>query len=35
LQLNIDATRIGQALIGNGYVQMIVSDEIDTFLHGH
>jgi ABC-2 type transport system permease protein len=33
LQLNVDATRIGQALIGNGNIQTIVNDEIDTFVH--
>src|SRR5262249_22797969 len=32
LQLNVDATRIGQALIGNGNIQTIVNDEIDTFV---
>jgi len=35
LQLNVDATRTMQAFTGSGYVQSIVSSEIDTFLSGH
>jgi ABC-2 type transport system permease protein len=34
LQLNVDATRMSQAFVGSGYVQAIVSGEIDTFLQG-
>ncbi len=32
VQLNIDATRVSQAFAGGGYVQSIVSGEIDEFL---
>ena len=35
LQLNVDATRIGQAFTGSGYVEIIVDGEIDAFLQGH
>lgn len=35
IQLNVDATRMGQAFTGNGYVQAIVSGEINTFLEHH
>jgi ABC-2 type transport system permease protein len=35
LQLNVDATRMSQAFTGNGYVQSILSSEIDAFLRGH
>ena len=35
LQLNIDATRMSQAGIGAGYIQQMVSDEVQDFLHGH
>ncbi|MFN3460601.1 MAG: ABC transporter permease [Oceanibaculum sp.] len=35
LQLNIDATRITQAFTGGGYIQSIVTGEIDEFLEGH
>jgi ABC-2 type transport system permease protein len=35
LQLNIDATRIAQAFIGNNYVQTIVNGEVSTFVQGH
>jgi ABC-2 type transport system permease protein len=31
IQLNVDATRIGQAYSGSGYVQSITSGEIQTF----
>lgn len=33
IQINIDATRISQALTGGGYLQSIVSDEITEFLN--
>lgn len=33
IQLNIDATRMSQAFTGGGYVQSIVSDEIDEYLN--
>jgi ABC-2 type transport system permease protein len=32
IQLSVDATRMGQAYAGSGYVQSIVSGEIDAFL---
>jgi ABC-2 type transport system permease protein len=32
IQLNVDATRVGQAFTGSGYVQMIVNGEVQTFL---
>jgi ABC-2 type transport system permease protein len=35
LQLNVDATRMSQAFTGSGYVQSIVSSEIDAFLQGY
>jgi ABC-2 type transport system permease protein len=31
IQLNVDATRMSQAFTGSGYVQRIVSGEVDTF----
>jgi ABC-2 type transport system permease protein len=31
IQLNVDATRVSQAFTGSGYVQSIVSGEVDTF----
>jgi ABC-2 type transport system permease protein len=35
LQLNVDATRMSQAYTGNGYINEIVSSEIDAFLQQH
>jgi ABC-2 type transport system permease protein len=35
LQLNVDATRMSQAFTGNGYIQSIVTSEIDAFMQGH
>src|SRR5690606_2537268 len=35
IQLNVDATRMGQAFIGNGYVQAIVNGEINAHLARH
>jgi len=35
MQLNVDATRIGQAFAGSGYIQAIVGGEVNTFLQGH
>ena len=35
LQLNVDATRMSQAFIGSGYVQAIVSGEVNTFVQGY
>lgn len=34
LQLNVDATRMGQAFTGSGYIRQIALDEVATFL-GH
>ena len=33
LQLNVDATRMSQAFTGSGYIQQIVTDEINTFVN--
>ncbi|OAI00803.1 hypothetical protein A1353_19230 [Methylomonas methanica] len=35
IQLNVDATRISQAFIGNNYIQTIVNGEVATFVQGH
>ncbi|OQW69752.1 MAG: hypothetical protein BVN35_18680 [Proteobacteria bacterium ST_bin11] len=35
LQLNIDATRISQAFIGNSYIQTILNGEVNAFAQGH
>ncbi|WP_142850624.1 ABC transporter permease [Telmatospirillum sp. J64-1] len=35
VQLNIDATRMSQAFSGGGYIQAIVSSEIEEFLNRH
>ncbi len=35
IQLNVDATRMSQALVGSGYVQNIISREISDFLHDY
>ena len=35
LQLNVDATRMSQAFTGSGYIQSIVSSEINAFLQGY
>lgn len=35
IQLNVDATRMSQAFIGNGYVQNIVNGEVASFVQGH
>ena len=32
IQLNVDATRMSQAFVGNGYIQAIVGDEVSGFL---
>jgi len=32
IQLNVDATRMSQALTGSGYVQTIISTEVSTFV---
>ncbi|KXF75966.1 hypothetical protein ATN84_17425 [Paramesorhizobium deserti] len=33
VQLNVDATRVGQAFTGGGYIQSIVSGEVNEFLN--
>jgi ABC-2 type transport system permease protein len=35
IQLNVDATRMSQAFIGNSYTQVIVNGEVIAFLQGH
>ena len=35
IQLNVDATRISQAFIGNSYIHNIVNGEVSTFVQGH
>lgn len=35
MQLNVDATRMGQAFSGSGYIQVIVGGEVSTFLQGY
>jgi ABC-2 type transport system permease protein len=35
IQLNVDATRMSQAFIGNGYVHNIVGAEVAAFVQGH
>lgn len=35
IQLNADATRVDQAYTGQGYVQTIVTTEVQAFLEGH
>ena len=35
IQLNVDATRMSQAFIGNSYVQNIVNGEVASFVQGH
>lgn len=32
IQLNVDATRMSQAFVGSGYIQVIVAGEIEAFL---
>ena len=32
IQLNVDATRVSQALSGSGYIQTIVNDEVQVFI---
>jgi ABC-2 type transport system permease protein len=34
LQLNVDATRMSQAFVGSGYIQAIISQEVQGFLGG-
>jgi len=35
LQLNVDATRMSQALVGSNYIRAIVAGEVDAFLRHH
>ncbi|MCQ2379908.1 MAG: ABC transporter permease [Victivallaceae bacterium] len=32
IQINVDATRMSQAFLGNGYIEQIIRNEADTFL---
>jgi len=33
VQLNVDATRMAQALTGSGYIQQMIGDEVSTFVN--
>lgn len=35
IQLNVDATRMGQAFVGNGYITQMISDEVNEFINGY
>jgi ABC-2 type transport system permease protein len=35
IQLNVDATRMSQAFVGSGYIQSIVTDEVNEFIRRH
>src|SRR5690554_6025068 len=35
IQLNVDATRMSQAFTGSGYIQRIVTDEVNEFVNRH
>jgi ABC-2 type transport system permease protein len=35
IQLNVDATRMSQAFTGSGYIQQIVTGEVNTFAQGY
>ena len=35
IQLNVDATRMSQAFTGSGYIQSIISSEVNEFLEGY
>lgn len=35
IQLNVDATRMSQAFIGNSYIQAIANGEVAAFVQGH
>ena len=35
IQVNVDATRMTQAFIGNSYIHVIVNDEVREFVRGH
>lgn len=35
IQLNVDATRMSQAFTGSGYIQSIVTGEVNAFMEGH
>ncbi len=35
IQLNTDATRVGQAFTGSGYIQVILNSEVQAFLESH
>lgn len=33
IQLNVDATRMGQAFVGNGYITQMINDEVTEFVN--
>lgn len=33
MQLNVDATRMGQAFIGNGYIMQMITNEVNQFIN--
>ncbi|AJA44218.1 ABC transporter permease [Frischella perrara] len=33
IQLNVDATRMGQAFVGNGYITQMINDEVNQFVN--
>ncbi len=35
IQVNVDATRMSQAFTGNGYIQAIITGEVEAFVAGH
>jgi ABC-2 type transport system permease protein len=35
IQVNVDATRMSQAFIGNSYIQIIINGEVTAFVQGH
>lgn len=35
IQLNVDATRMSQAFTGSGYIQTIITDEVNAFVRRH
>ena len=35
IQVNVDATRMSQAFLGNGYIHIIVNDEVTGFVQRH
>jgi len=35
IQVNVDATRMSQAYVGNGYIHNIITSEVSAFVQGH